>query len=148
MANSIFPQNSQQEIFQRLEKLKLDSVAQWGKMNNAQMLAHLSAQLRIAMGDLNGPIELPNWILPLIKFGGLQLPWIKNILKAPKPMVIQEAASFYVEKEAFQMWLMKFLSYPKGTTFKPHPLLGKLTYDEWGQMAYKHIDYHFKQFGI
>jgi hypothetical protein len=117
-------------------------------MDNAKMLAHLSSQLRIALGDIQAPIELPKWMVPLVKLGGLKLPWIKNTLQAAKPMVIAESASFEVEKGAFQMWFKKFISYKKGTTFKPHPLLGKLSYAEWGELAYKHIDYHFKQFGV
>jgi len=148
MSTSIFQPKTYEEVNRRLEKLNFETKARWGKMNNAEMLAHLSAQLRIALGDLDGPIELPKWVLPLISFGALHLPWIKNSLKAPKTMIIKESASFVVEKEAFQMWLKKFISYPQQTSFKPHPLLGKITYDDWGILAYKHINYHFKQFGI
>ena len=29
----------------------------------------------------------------------------------------------------------------------PHAFFGKLSGDEWGQLMYKHIDHHLRQFG-
>ena len=148
MAATIFDRSSYNEILKRLEKLHAQSKPKWGKMNNAQMLAHVTAQLRIAMADIPAPIELPGWMLGIVKFGGLNFPWIKGVLQAPKPMIMNDSASFEVEKEAFERWFTKMVSYPDTTQFKPHPLMGTLNYQEWGKLAYKHIDYHFKQFGV
>ncbi|MGB5666410.1 MAG: DUF1569 domain-containing protein, partial [Maribacter sp.] len=29
-----------------------------------------------------------------------------------------------------------------------HPLFGEFTVEQWGQMEFKHLDHHLKQFGV
>lgn len=41
-----------EEILNRLETLKPDSPAQWGKMNATQMLTHCSIILKMATGEM------------------------------------------------------------------------------------------------
>ncbi|MBC7523286.1 MAG: DUF1569 domain-containing protein [Flavobacterium sp.] len=31
---------------------------------------------------------------------------------------------------------------------KTHPFFGKMSPSEWGVLFYKHLDHHFKQFGV
>jgi Ca2+-binding EF-hand superfamily protein len=30
----------------------------------------------------------------------------------------------------------------------PHPAFGSFTKEQWGQLQYKHLDHHLKQFGV
>jgi hypothetical protein len=30
----------------------------------------------------------------------------------------------------------------------PHPLFGPLTTTQWGQLTWKHLDHHLRQFGV
>ena len=32
--------------------------------------------------------------------------------------------------------------------WNPHPMFGKFTKQQWGQMQYKHLDHHLRQFGV
>ena len=50
---SIYNADDNQEIIARINKLTLESKAQWGKMNAAQMLSHCQAPMDVAFGDLN-----------------------------------------------------------------------------------------------
>ena len=43
------------EVKERIAHLRSDSERQWGKMNAAQMVAHCSAGLELAMGDRTPP---------------------------------------------------------------------------------------------
>ncbi len=147
MAKSIHNPEAMKEMLNRLGKLKENTPRVWGTMSPAAMLTHLSAQLRIALNDLKAEPEYPEIIQKVIKFGGLNFPWIRN-MQAPKPMQISDTASFEVEKDSFIIWLNKFSNTPTNKSFKPHPFLGKLNHHEWGQLVYKHLDHHFRQFGI
>ena len=32
--------------------------------------------------------------------------------------------------------------------WNPHPAFGYFTREQWGQMQYKHLDHHLRQFGV
>jgi len=49
---SIFEPNASQVIKQRISRLRPDSERQWGKMNAAQTVAHLSKGIEQALGDV------------------------------------------------------------------------------------------------
>jgi hypothetical protein len=52
---NIFEPNASQEIKQRISRLRPDSERQWGKMNAAQAVAHLSKGIEQALGDVLPP---------------------------------------------------------------------------------------------
>jgi len=33
-------------------------------------------------------------------------------------------------------------------TWYPHPSFGEFTKEQWGQLEYKHLDHHLRQFGV
>ena len=37
---------------------------------------------------------------------------------------------------------------PEGLSKAPHPFFGQLTADEWDKLQVKHLDHHFRQFGV
>src|SRR5689334_6381833 len=49
---SIFDPAVVSELTDRLNRLKPDSRAEWGKMNVGQMLAHVQSPLQVALGEL------------------------------------------------------------------------------------------------
>ena len=32
--------------------------------------------------------------------------------------------------------------------WNPHPIFGAFTHQQWGQLQYKHLDHHLRQFGV
>ena len=52
---SIFEPNASQVIKLRISRLRPDSERQWGKMNAAQAVAHLSKGIEQALGDVLPP---------------------------------------------------------------------------------------------
>lgn len=145
---SIFEKEVQQEILRRAKTLKPYSVRLWGKMSPEQMLWHISAQLRMGLGE----IKSKPWFNKLIsriavQTFGLRIPWSNNLMTA-KEMKNDDPASFNVEMDNFLITFDRFISKPEDYKFFPHPIFGNMSRDEWGKIAYKHIDHHFRQFGV
>ena len=147
---SLFEPAVSESILNRIQKLTPESKALWGKMNVAQMLAHINTVLKLATGE--GTYK-PNLI------GILLGPWIKKVVLNEKPykhnlptgpgFVIADKRDFDIEKENLMNTYQKFIE--GGTANadgKKHPIFGKLTADEWGFSQWKHIDHHLQQFGV
>lgn len=75
-----------------------------------------------------------------------QLP--RNMSTIPTIMIVDKR-EFEVEKEKLKQNIITLQSDgPNNCTNHPHPFFGVLTSEEWGKGIYKHLDHHFKQFGV
>ena len=131
----------------RLEKLTPDSKALWGKMNVAQMLAHLQMPLGVALGihRIKG-----NPVMRL--FGSLiasklwdDKPYKKGLPTAPSFRIVTEK-EFEKEKAGALEMIRKFNE--NDLINGPHPVFGKMTKEQWGKANWKHVDHHLQQFGV
>ncbi len=148
---SIFENQSYAEIVSRLNSLSEKNQAQWGKMNVTQMMVHCQKVIEVALGEktLKKPNPFMGLILKLMKpslYNNKK--WKENIPTA-KEYVITDTATFETEKNR----LKKLIEKIHGTEnyFKPskvHPYFGNMNSKQWGQSAYKHLDHHFRQFGV
>jgi Protein of unknown function (DUF1569) len=150
MMKSIFSPADNQEFIARIDRLKPDSPAQWGKMNAAQVLAHMQMPLRVALGDL----KLKRGLMAIL-IGGLA----KKKLLSPQPFgkslptdpnfVIKGQRDFETEKQQLLELLQRALKGGTGVlTPDPHPFFGKMTPLEWDILQVKHLDHHLRQFGV
>jgi hypothetical protein len=148
---SIFEQGDAQELKTRLANLRDDSPRQWGTMSATQTLAHCSAGLAMATGELCPPRALIGRILgPAIKSlaVGNDEPMRRNS-PTSKELIITGCKSFAAEQAHLSTQIDRVITAgPSGCTSQPHPFFGKLTPAEWGNLIYKHLDHHFRQFGI
>lgn len=144
---NLFDTSTKQEIIERIQKLTPESKALWGKMNVAQMLAHVQIPMGVALGThkVNG-----NWlmklILPLFKKALYdEKPW-KQSLPTDKTFVMTgQAKDFENEKNEL---LEKINRYTEDNMINDkHPVFGKLTKEQWAKATWKHLDHHLKQFG-
>jgi hypothetical protein len=147
---SLFEKSAVDEILARLEKITPQSQRQWGKMNVDQMLAHCGNGLEMAMGIIN-----PRRLLIGRLIGGL----LKSVYTGEKPfsrdsptseeIKVNTSKDFATEKNRLTKLVKQFSDGGESICTKhPHPFFGKLTPSEWGIGMYKHIDHHFKQFGV
>jgi hypothetical protein len=37
---------------------------------------------------------------------------------------------------------------PRGFRWAAHPAFGRMSHRAWGVLGYRHLDHHFRQFGI
>lgn len=131
----------------RLERLEPDSERRWGEMSPAQMLAHCT-EVQKVMND--GPLEGTPWYVrlaaPLVKRGVLgSRPFPKGVPTHPQYEITSEK-EFEAEKRRLLETLEAFLA--RGRTPVDHAIFGRLTPEEAGRVAYKHLDHHLSQFGV
>lgn len=145
---NLFDPAVKQEIITRINKLTPELQRQWGKMNVAQMLAHLQIPMGVALGTntVKG-----NWlmklILPLFKKKLYnETPW-KQGLPTDKSFVMTGLEKdFDAEKNQLLEKIKQFSE--SAIVGEKHPVFGKLTKENWSKATWKHIDHHLKQFGV
>ncbi len=148
---SIFTLQTTTDCLTRLNKLTPSSQPLWGKMNVAQMLAHLNVSYDIAYGKT---VVKNNFFMKLLlklvikKIVVSEIPYKQNSQTAPV-FIITDARDFEKEKTILINYIketeVKGAAYFEG---KESSSFGILTSGEWSNQFYKHIDHHFKQFGV
>ncbi len=147
--SNIYEPSTLQEFTWRIESLHVNSPNLWGKMNVAQMLAHCSIVLEVALGDR----PLKRGIMGII-FGRLA----KNVITNDKPFkrnlptdksfVVSDQHEFLAEQKRLLELLNRFSKAgPAIMEGKSHPFFGEMTADEWSMSQIKHLDHHLRQFG-
>ncbi|MBL7742327.1 MAG: DUF1569 domain-containing protein [Chitinophagaceae bacterium] len=145
---NLFDPAVKQEIIQRIGQLSSAAKSQWGKMDAAQMLAHLQMPMGIALGDhsIKG-----NFLMRLI------LPFFKKLLYDERPykqglptdksfIMTGETKDFEKEKAKLLDMVNRFTE--ANMVMEKHPVFGKLTKEQWSKATWKHIDHHLRQFGV
>jgi hypothetical protein len=145
---NLFDTVVKQEIINRLNKLSSQTQNKWGKMNVAQMLAHVQVPMGVALGThtVKG-----NWLMKLI------LPFFKKNLYDEKPwkqglptdktfVMTGQSKDFEKEKSSLLDMVNRFTE--SNMINEKHPVFGKLTKEQWSKATWKHIDHHLKQFGV
>ncbi len=145
---SLFNSDAFAEIENRLENLVADTPRAWGKMDAAQMLHHCQGPLNIMLG-INHYGMKPNWLAKVFFKKSLynDKPWSKNLPTA-KALRVKEDKNFDAEKTVLKELMSQLNAQREKATWDPHPGFGYFTNEQWGQMQYKHLDHHLRQFGL
>jgi len=147
---SLFETGPYDEIIERSERLNPQSPALWGKMNVAQMLAHCKEPLKVPLDKI--VLKKPNAVMKfLFSFFKQTLyndkPWRKG-LPTSKEFIITDVRDFQNEKKELLNLIHEFHAGKNKTEWPPHPFCGQFTSEQWGKMQYKHLDHHYRQFGV
>ena len=139
---------ARQELSQRLDRLKPDAVAQWGRMSAPQMVVHVVDGLKMATGELpTADKRLPIRFTPLKQFIIYGPPFPKSVPTAPE-LLVRQCEDWDTECANLRAMMDSFASLPAGTVLPRHPAFGRLSRRAWGVLTYKHVDHHFRQFGV
>jgi hypothetical protein len=147
---SMFEAATVEDLKQRLGRLRLDDQRQWGAMTAAQAVAHCSAGIEMAFGEIRPPRALSGrllgWIIkPMALKDGEPM---RRNSPTSKELIVADDRNLDAERERLRALMDRFTaSGPAGCTTHPHPFFGKLTPDEWAVQMYKHLDHHLRQFG-
>lgn len=139
------------ELKSRIEALTADTQPKWGKMNAAQMLAHLNVQFEMLFDSKHAkPNAIMRFFLKLMvkPYAAGNKPYPKNSRTAPQ-FVIANTRDFEKEQNRLIAYMDKMhnLGIAHFVTIE-YPSFGKLTEQEWRILFSKHIDYHLGQFGV
>lgn len=134
------------EIENRINKLSATSNASWGKMNVSQMFHHCQFPLKIALKKEHPELK-PNVFAKLFFKKSMynDKPWRKNLPTHSKLKVVEQK-DFETEKEDLLHLVAEFSNQRDKKEWEPHPMFGKFTNEQWGQLQYKHLDHHLQQF--
>ncbi len=144
--NSIFDKNDFLKILQRVETIQRDSIRQWGTMNVAQMMAHVTSGIEMALGKITIQDRsnfITRWIIKPIALSSIP---IKRNIKSSQPNVEISLETFDSEKMRLLNVLQEMKARGSIGKWYPHPAFGSLTGEEWGRLIFKHLDHHFRQF--
>lgn len=144
---TIFDEATRQELIVRINTLNADSAAQWGKMSIFQMVKHC----RLWQEMILGKIQCKRVFIGRL-FGKIALwqalkddkPMVRNAPTSPDLRVIERNGDIASEKAKW-IELIKEHAGVVNTDFV-HPFFGKMTKEQLGYHAYKHIDHHLRQF--
>ncbi|NAS14181.1 DUF1569 domain-containing protein [Poritiphilus flavus] len=147
---SIFDDSVYQEVVTRIDNLRPDSPAKWGKMDVAQMLNHCRNPLAVGLGKQ--AFKKPNFFMKLLyKSFKSSLyddkPWKPNQPTAKEYKVVTPK-DFAEEKPKLLELVTEFHQAKNKTSWDPHPAFGDFTHEQWGKLQYKHLDHHLRQFGV
>ena len=148
MPKSLADQSVRNEMLDRLERLSPDATPRWGRMSSAQMLAHLADWMAMAEGSLAVPsmrmiVRYP----PLKQLAIYWLPFPKNVMTAPE-LRTRKARDWSIGLETVRQRLEGFDAVARRVGWPHHPAFGRMTRRAWCVFAYRHMDHHFRQFGI
>ncbi|PNY80962.1 DUF1569 domain-containing protein [Deinococcus koreensis] len=137
------------DLLRRLETLAPSSPALWGEMDVAQMLAHVAANLRLALNrQTTAQTLLGRLFGSFAKRRILKDGVPRNVPTLPS-LKVSDHRHFEQESEGLKLELERFIQAGEaGITRQPHSFFGRLTPQEWARLQYVHIDHHFRQFGV
>jgi hypothetical protein len=148
--NTLFDRADAAEILKRINELHASSQAKWGKMNVAQMLAHINISLETAIGIHNVKRLFSGRIIgTLLKKSVVGEKQFAKNSPTDKSYIFPADLQFEEQKSKLLNSLRKFSEGgPAGATTHPHPFFGKFTPEQWGILQWKHLDHHLRQFGV
>ncbi len=147
---SIFNKESNDSIIYRINKLTPDTKPLWGKMNAAQMLQHCKLATDVAFDKqdlkINFLMKLLGRMLKKKVFYGGEL---KKNSPTAKEFIISSEIDFEKAKSELISNFSRFASEGKSSIkLMDHPFWGKMTYEDWDALMWKHTNHHLKQFGV
>jgi hypothetical protein len=144
---NLFDPAVKQEITDRISRLSPESERRWGKMDVAQMLAHLQMPMGVAIGTHTLKANpLLRWIMPLFKKALYdEKPWKPGLPTDKTFIKTGQTFDFDTEKKKLLDMIAGFTE--ENMRNDKHPLFGRLTKEQWSRATWKHLDHHLKQFG-
>lgn len=146
-----FSQEGIEAFKDRINQLSPETTAQWGKMNVAQMLAHLNVAYEMDHEDIHPqPNAVARFMLKAFVKKAVcgPKPYARNTRTAPQ-FVMADQRDFDEEKSRLLAYIDKTAAIgASGYEGKANLSFGKMTAAEWNTMYAKHLDHHLQQFGV
>ncbi len=149
---SVFSSDVCDDIIGRIDKLTPDTQRLWGKMDVAQMLAHLCVTYEMVYEPERHkkPGFLMRTVLKLVAKPIVtnEKPYGKNKPTAA-PFKIVSQKDFESEKARLVDFIRRTEALGESEFDGRESMsFGKMTVTEWNNMMYKHLNHHLEQFGV
>lgn len=145
---SIYDKADNQAIIARINSLSPDSKALWGKMTVDQMCQHCIAAMQVAFGQKELKVNFLLGILGrMIKNKAFNNDFGKNSPTA-KELKCEGSYDFESSRKEFAENFSQFAKDMHIIKVLYHPFWGKMTYEDWDKLIWRHTDHHLRQFGV
>jgi hypothetical protein len=144
---TVFEKPTRDELIARINKLDKNSLPQWGKMDIAQMIKHCRLWEEMISGELKCKRSFAGRLvgqMVLKAFLKDERPLGRNTPTAPELKVGETNGVITAEKARWIDMIEKNAQFSNPNFV--HPFFGKMTKEQVGQLDYKHIDHHLRQF--
>ena len=137
-----------ESIKSRVQSVQRNNPRNWGSLELAQALAHCSAGIDMALGDIRPKRRFVGRLIgavikPLVLRDDKPLrpnaPSVSEIL-VPNPQSVES------ERARLIAQIDRFAAARTHCSTHPHAWFGRMTADEWAVLMYKHLDHHLRQF--
>ncbi len=151
MAANFLEPSANAALVSRLFQLMPDAQRRWGTLTAGQMLVHCADQLRVSRGDKPvTSLRVPGLLKPLLKWYFVTRfkqfkPNMKTLYELDANGGMTPPVSFATDHAALLDLLQPSRYSPAGLD---HPLFGHLSAQEFGEITWKHLDHHLRQFGV
>ncbi len=147
---TLFDVKTEKRFRVRVDALKPDAPARWGKMNAMQMVCHLTDSFRVALGEVPVVVKwTPLRLYPLRWLFVHTLPIPKGKVPTTPEFLRTEPAEWGKDVAEWNAAFDRFLERSKENEprWGTHPAFGDLGTEEWGRLTARHFDHHLTQFG-
>jgi hypothetical protein len=149
---SITNETAKEQIEKRILQLSENDERKWGAMSVHQAVCHMADQIRIAMevkkAEYRGNLFIRTVVKKLI-LSGMSAP--KGKVETSPELKQGGGGTKPVNFERDKQTLLKLVNdfhYQYSPAKKSvHPAFGPLSREEWGKLAYSHLNHHLAQFG-
>ncbi|MEQ8330402.1 MAG: DUF1569 domain-containing protein [Longimicrobiales bacterium] len=146
---SVRDPQARQALIARVRQLSPDRQRRWGRMEVGQMVAHVSDQLRMAVGEVGiQAVRGPFRFRPMRYLIVHLLPWPKGRAKAPPEAFTTSPTTLDADCRTLVALIERFAATPPEQLAPLHPLFGRMTSRDWDVLSYRHLDHHLRQFGV
>ena len=145
---SIFEKDTYNDVLQRINNIGENTTPEWGEMNAGQMFSHTKIPFEIVL-EKRPPVGKPNFLMKLIfKKMMYNDKLFKKNMPTPKRFQISSDKDFNIERQDLIESINDMYNKREKTDWPDHPMFGKFTANQTGQMMFKHLDHHLRQFGV
>src|ERR1700761_4903954 len=144
---TIFDQTTRDELISRINMLNDESKAQWGRMNIYQMVKHCRLWEEMILGSKRYKQAFIGRLFGKMALKGVlkdESPLRRNTPTLPELKIQERNGDLGSEKKKWAV-LIGELAHFSNPGFV-HTFFGRMTKEQVGYMAYKHMDHHLRQF--
>ena len=139
------------DLVRRLQTVRPDSAARWGRMSAHQMICHLGDAMLVAAGQktanpVSGPLTRT-----IVKWIALYAPvrWpagIRTVTEIDQDIGGTKPQDFVNDVRELETRLRRFAK-DQQPMCATHPIFGPMSRQAWLRWAYLHTDHQLRQFG-
>ena len=158
MMESLLQPESRDAVRRRAARLEPTTPARWGRFTAPRMLGHVIQSLRMMTGELAVPVAPVPWVVrrtPVRQLLIYVLPLPRGLPTSPELLTrpatepaAHTSATWAAERAELERTLDMIGARSADARWPIHPAFGPLTGRAWGVQQYRHLDHHFRQFGV